>query len=248
MSLKNKKVVVTGASKGLGLGIIRRLADEGAAIIAHYNSGDIKQAEMIAEAAGVPFFSYKADFTKIYEVLEMADKITESGEIYGLVNNAGVSFFEDFFEITPEHFDSMIDINIKSAFFLTQKITKHMIQNGIKGRIVNFSSIAAEAGNPAQIHYGAAKGAVNSFTKAAAAALGQYGITVNAIVPGPIPTEHNGVFLADETITKALTERIAMGAYGKPENIADAVVYLLGDKANWITGSLLTVDGGFLCK
>jgi len=248
MNLKNKKIVVTGASKGLGLGIVKRLVKEGADIIAHYNSGDIGEAQKVAEEAGVSFNAFRADLSNERETSELAEQMISCGEIYGLVNNAGVCFFEEFFDITPESYDRTFEINMKSVFFITQQITKSMVKNGVKGRVINFSSIASKAGTATQTHYGAAKGAVNSFTKSAAAALGPYGITVNAILPGPIPTKHNNLFLSDDNIRKGLFERIALNQYGEPDNIADVVVYLLGENANWTTGSLITVDGGFLCK
>lgn len=248
MYLKNKKIVVTGASKGLGLGIVTRLAKEGADIIAHYHSGDISEAKQIAERAGVSFQAFRADLSNEAETLALAEQITGCGEIYGLVNNAGVCFFEEFFDITPESYDLTFAINVKSMFLLTQQVTKQMVEHGIKGRVVNFSSIASESGGVLQTHYGAAKGAVNTFTKSAAAALGPYGITVNAILPGPILTTHNSEFLLDEDVKNDVFDRMALGRFGEAANIADMVVYLLGEHANWTTGSLLTVDGGFLCK
>jgi len=248
MYLKNKKIVVTGASKGLGLGIVTRLAKEGADIIAHYHSGDISEVKQIAERADVSFQAFRADLSNEAETLELAEKITGCGEIYGLVNNAGVCFFEEFFDITPESYDLTFAINVKSMFLLTQQITKHMVENGVKGRVVNFSSIVSEAGGVLQTHYGAAKGAVNAFTKSTAVALGPYGITVNAILPGPIPTKHNSEFLLDDVVKNSVLERMALGSFGEAAHIADIAVYLLGEHASWTTGSLLTVDGGFLCK
>jgi len=248
MSLKGKKVVVTGASKGLGLGIVKRLALEGADIIAHYNSGDITEAKQAAEKRGANFTAFQADLSKEDEVFALADEINACGDIYGLVNNAGICIFEDFFEIEPSSFDVTFDVNIKSVFFLTQKIARQMADNGIHGRIVNFSSIAAPSGSETQVHYGAAKGAVSSFTKSAAVALGKYGITVNAILPGPIPTKHNSDFLKEDDLKAALFERMPLGRYGDPAYIAAAVVYFLEDDAQWTTGSLLSVDGGFLSK
>ena len=248
MSLKNKKIAVTGASKGLGLGIVRRLAEEGAEIIAHYNSGDITEARRIAEEAGVAFTAFQADLSKQDEVLRLADEINHCGDIYGLVNNAGVCLFEDFFDITPETYDLTFNVNMKSMFLLTQKIAKQMVERKIRGRIVNFSSITATSGSATQVHYGAAKNAVSGFTHMAAEALGKYGITVNAIQPGPICTKHNSAYLAEEDTKKALFDRMPMGCYGQPEYIADAVAYLLGEKACWTTGILLPVDGGYLSK
>lgn len=248
MGIKGKKIVITGASKGLGLGIVKRLAIEGAHIIAHFNSGDISEAQNAAESAGVEFTAFQADLSKEKECFVLAEKIIGCGDIYGLVNNAGVCIFQDFLDIDMQSFDFTFAVNIKSVFILTQQIAKHMAQNGMKGRIVNFSSIAAASGSATQVHYGAAKGAVSAFTKAASVALGKYGITVNAILPGPIPTQHNSAFLFDNEVKKGLFERMPLMSYGDPANIADAVVYFLGEHANWTTGALFSVDGGFLSK
>ena len=138
MSLKGKTIVVTGASKGLGLGIVKRLCEEGANIIAHYNSGDISAAENLAGEAGVAFRAFQADLSKEEEVLRLADQICACGEIYGLVNNAGVCLFEDFFDITPESYDFTFNVNVKAVFLLTQKIAQKMAKDGVQGRIVNF--------------------------------------------------------------------------------------------------------------
>lgn len=248
MSLKGKKVVVTGASKGLGLGIVKRLCEEGADIIAHYNSGDISVAETYAREAGVSFIAFQADLSKENEILELAEKINACGEIYGLVNNAGVCLFEDFFDITPESYDFTFNVNVKAPFLLMQKISEQMVKKGTKGRIVNFSSITSLAGSATQVHYGAAKCAINGMTHMAAEALGQYGITVNAVMPGPIPTKHNSDYLAQDDVKEELCARMPMRSYGNPENIADAIVYFLGERAYWTTGTTLPVDGGYLAK
>ncbi|MEE1086188.1 MAG: SDR family oxidoreductase [Schaedlerella sp.] len=248
MSLKGKKIVVTGASKGLGLGIVKRLCEEGADIVAHYNSGDIRTAESYAKEAGVGFTAFQADLSKESEILELSEKINACGEIYGLVNNAGVCLFEDFFDITTESYDFTFNVNVKAPFLLMQKITEQMVKLGTKGRVVNFSSITSLSGSATQVHYGAAKCAINGLTHMAAEALGQYGITVNAIMPGPIPTKHNSAYLALESSKAELCGRMPMRSYGDPEYIADAVVYFLGERAAWTTGTTLPVDGGYLAK
>lgn len=248
MSLKGKRIVVTGASKGLGLGVVKRLCEEGANIIAHYNSGDISEAKAAAEAAGVEFAAFQADMSNLDDVMALADKINEFPYVYGLVNNAGLCLFEDFFDVTPESYDTTFDVNVKSVFFLTQKVAQKMAERGIKGRIVNFSSITAVSGSATQVHYGAAKNAISGFTHMAAEALGQYGITVNAIMPGPTPTKHNSMFLSQEATRQELCGRMPMKTYGKPEYIADAVMYFLGERACWTTGVLMPVDGGYLAK
>ena len=249
MSLRGKRIVVTGASKGLGLGVVRRLCEEGCNIIAHYNSGDISQAAAAAEAAGVEFAAYQADLSDPAQVIAMADKIiADYDDIYGLVNNAGICLFEDFFAITEESYDMTFNINIKAVFLLTQKITEQMVKHGIRGRVVNFSSITATSGSATQVHYGAAKAAVSGFTHMAAEALGQYGITVNAVLPGPTPTKHNSDYLAKDEVKADLCGRMPMRCYGDPAYIADAVAYFLDERACWTTGTLLPVDGGYLSK
>ncbi|MBQ8587427.1 MAG: SDR family oxidoreductase [Oscillospiraceae bacterium] len=248
MSLKGKRVIVTGGSKGLGLGIVKRLCEEGASLIITYNTGDITEAKACAEAAGVEFDAYQADLSKDEEIHALAEKLASYDDIYGLVNNAGICLFENFFEVTPESYETTFNVNMKSVFFLTQKVTEQMVKKGIKGRVVCFSSITALSGSATQVHYGAAKGAVSSFTHMAAEALGQYGITVNAVMPGPIPTKHNSAYLALESSKKELCGRMPMRSYGDPAYIADAVVYFLGERACWTTGTTLPVDGGYLAK
>lgn len=248
MSLKGKRVVVTGASKGLGLGVVTRLCQEGANIIAHYNSGDISKAAEIAKEAGVEFDAFQADLSDPRAVLELAEKINRFDDVYGLVNNAGICFFENFFDITEESYDKTFNVNMKAVFLLTQKITEKMVERGIHGRVVNFSSITAVSGSATQVHYGAAKSAVSGFTHMAAEALGPYGITVNAVMPGPTPTKHNGAYLAQDAVHDELCSRMPMRCYGDPAYIAGAVAYFLSDAACWTTGALLPVDGGYLSK
>lgn len=248
MDQSRKTVVVTGASKGLGLGIVTRLAQEGYDIIAHYNSGNMEQASKVCQQAGVKLTTFQADLSKENEVFALAEKINACGDIYGLVNNAGVCLFEDFFDIPIGNYDFTFNVNMKAPFILTQQITKQMAARGIHGRVVNFSSITAVSASATQVHYGAAKGAISSFTRMAAEALGKYGITVNAVMPGPTPTKHNTAYLSQEATHEELCGRMPMGSYGKPEYIADAVAYFLGEKACWTTGVLLPVDGGYLAK
>ena len=245
MSLKGKYVVVTGGTKGLGLAIVRRLAAEGADLVVHYNSGDIAPVQQICREAGVQCLPMQADFTDMAQVAEMAHKITATVPVYALVNNAGICHFTDFFSLTLEDWDREFDVNIRAMFVLTQIIARQMADSGRGGRIVNFSSMAAKQGAPAQVHYGAAKGAVMSFTRALATALGEYGITVNCILPGPVPTQHNSSRLLPRK--EAVEQKLPMRRLGQPENIADAVAYLLGEHADWTTGAMLSVDGGVTC-
>lgn len=187
MSLKGKRVIVTGGSKGLGLGIVKRLCEEGANLIITYNTGDITEAKACAEAAGVEFAAYQADLSKDEEIHALAEKLASYDDIYGLVNNAGICLFENFFEVTPESYETTFNVNMKSVFFLTQKVTEQMVKQGIKGRVVCFSSITALSGSATQVHYGAAKGAVSSFTHMAAEALASMASPSTLSCPAPSP-------------------------------------------------------------
>ena len=128
------------------------------------------------------------------------------------------------FDITPASYAFTLDVNLKATFFLTQKIAQQMAARWIHGRIVNFSSITAVSGSATQVHYGAAKGAISAFTRMAAEALGKYGITVNAVMPGPVPTKHNSHYLAQDATREELCARIPMKRYGQAEYIADGVL------------------------
>ena len=250
MSLNGKTAIVTAASSGIGRGIARELAKDGVNLVLHYNSAGDVMEQLVKDigALGVKHWEIQADFNNMDDVKKLAEEaIASAGTIDFLVNNAGVCIFTDFLDITDEEFDFTFNVNIKSMFFLVQMISKHMIEKGVKGRIVNIGSVSGILGSPTQVHYCAAKAAVQTFTKSAAIALAPYDLTVNAVLPGPIVTKHNCAFLEGEG-KEAVLERTTLHRYGQPENIAQGVKYFLSDLADWTTGSQLIIDGGMIAK
>jgi NAD(P)-dependent dehydrogenase (short-subunit alcohol dehydrogenase family) len=166
------------------------------------------------------------------------------GKIDILINNAGVFIENDFFEASEEDYDKTMDVIVKGTFFLTQMVAKSMVERGIRGRIVNISSAATGLVRGMPVDYCAAKSAVNTMTKALSSALGKYGITVNGIAPGPIPTKINKWQFDDPKIRETLREATTLKEFGDTRYIANAVRYFLTEDAKWTTGALLQVDGG----
>ena len=162
-----------------------------------------------------------------------------------LVNVAGIAHFVDFFETTEEQWDRQFAVNAKGVFLTSQAVARQMVKQG-GGRIVNVTSISGQKADPALVAYCASKSASDMLTRAMAAAVGPYGVTVNAVLPGTVPTDMNRTRLADDRVRKAIEDLTPLGRLGRPDDIAGAVIYLASDEAKWTTGSLLVVDGGFL--
>ena len=169
------------------------------------------------------------------------------GTVDGLVNNAGVGPFYDLLDVTEAQWDRVMAVNAKGPFLMTQSVARRMIEAGRPGRICNVTSISgSKATDALQVPYCASKGAANMFTRAAALALGPYGITVNAVLPGTIETDINRDVLARGDTARVIAEATPLGRLGDVDDIAHAVVYLLSDESAWVTGALLAVDGGYI--
>ena len=241
--------LVTGASKGIGKAIALMLAREGAYVAIHYHS-DARAAQDTLEKAtgyGVKAQLLQGDIGCTRDIERIVEEATEAfGHIDFLINNAGVFLDRDFFDITEEIFDRTISVNLKGCFLMMQKVAAHMVKRGIQGRIVNISSVLAVTGQEFQPHYAASKAGVNMLTKAGATYLARYGITVNAIMPGTIETNANKNQLSDPAVAAQILEHTPLKSYGSTEHIAEAVKYFLAPGAEWTTGSILLVDGGYL--
>jgi len=251
MRLKDRVAVVTGGSRGIGRAISLRLAEEGAAVCVNYVSNE-RAADgvvQIINAAGGRAFAFKTHVADKAGVDAMvAETVRRYGRVDILVNNAGVCRFLDFFETSEEDWDWHQAINCKGIFLCSQAAAREMRKQG-GGRIVNVTSISGEkATNPRQVAYCASKGGANMLTQIMAVALAPYNVTVNAVLPGTIETDINREMLKadDAAVEKGICEVTPLGCLGKPENIAEAVVYFACDRADWTTGSLLVVDGGFM--
>jgi 3-oxoacyl-[acyl-carrier protein] reductase len=240
--LSNKTALVTGASRGIGAAIARRLAADGASVAITYARGVGAAAEVVRaiEAAGGRAIAIKADATDAKAVTAAVEAtIAAFGRLDILVNNAGTAIPKPFEETTVEEMDAVIDLNLRAVFIATQAALKHL---GSGGRIISIGSCVGERmGTPGLVAYAATKGAVKMFTQGLAREVGERGITVNNIQPGPIDTELNPA--ASEWATPQI-ENTALKRYGHVDDVAAMVAFVAGPEASYITGASLTVDGG----
>lgn len=244
IDLEGKTALVTGASRGIGEAIARRLGESGAVVLcAARTKEDVDRvAKEIGDeggrAAGVELDIASESARATVEAL-----IEENDGIDILVNNAGVTADDLFMRMKPEQWDKVMDVNVDSLFHLTQPVVKKMVRKRW-GRIINISSVVGMSGNPGQVNYAASKAAIVGFTKALALEIASRNITVNAIAPGFIATAMTDE-MTDEA-RKSLEEKIAARRLGRPDDIANAVVYLASEEASYITGTVLNVSGGLL--
>jgi len=241
--LAGKAALVTGASRGIGASIAKRLAAEGAAVAITFTSSPGKADEVVKEieAAGGKAIAIQADASDVEAVrLAVAKTVGAFGGIDILVNNAGIAPMAPLTEFSMEDFDKLIAVNVRGLFVATQEAARHMRENG---RIIHIGSTNSERmpfiGGSV---YALTKGAVASFTKGAARDLGGRGITVNNIQPGPVDTDMNP---ADGAFADSLRQMMAIQRYGHADEIAGFVAYLASPEAGYITGASLLADGGF---
>ena len=237
IDLTGKTALVTGASRGIGEAIARRLGETGAHVLCAARSVDrVNQiAGEIGNATGVELDISAAD------VRERVSALLKERPIDILVNNAGITEDDLFIRMKPEAWSNVIRTNLDSAFHITQEIVKKMIR-ARWGRVINISSVVGLMGNPGQVNYASSKAALIGFTKALALEIGSRNVTVNAIAPGFITTSMTDA-LGDDARGK-LEEKIALRRLGTPDDIAHSVVFLASEQAGYITGTVLNVSGG----
>ena len=242
--LEGKVAVVTGASRGIGKAIALAFAKEGATVIVNYN-GSAAKAEAVVEEicqAGGQAEAVQcnvADFSACETFL--ADIVKRYKRIDILVNNAGITRDGLLMKMTEEDFDAVIQTNLKAPFNCTKFVSRQMLRQKA-GRIINISSVSGIMGNAGQANYSASKAGVIGLTKAAAREIASRGITVNAIAPGFIHTEMTEVL--PEATKKAAIEQIPLRKFGDVEDVAQTAVFLASEKAKYITGQVICVDGG----
>jgi len=238
IDLSGKHALVTGASRGIGEAIARRLAESGAQVTLAARSKE--RVEQIASAIGPNAHPLELDIT----APDLRDKIKaliEQQAVDILVNNAGVTDDQLFLRMKPQSWDTVLRTNLDSAFHVTQEVVKKMIR-AQWGRIINISSVVGLMGNPGQVNYASSKAALIGFTKALALEIGSRNITVNAIAPGFISTAMTDQ-MTDEA-RSTLESRIALRRLGTVDDVAYAVVFLASEQASYITGTVMNVSGG----
>lgn len=242
--LQGKIALVTGASKGIGRAIAVALGREGAHVIVNYN-GSAEQAGVtckLIEEAGGTCESMCFNVAEEDATMEAMKSIIEKhGQLDVLINNAGITRDGLLMRMTDAEFEEVLDVNLKGAFHTIRSASKQMLKQR-SGRIINISSVSGIMGNAGQANYSASKAGLIGLTKATARELASRGITVNAVAPGFIETDMTDKLSA--VVKENACKQIPLGKMGRPEDIADAVVFLASEKAAYITGQVLCVDGG----
>jgi len=247
--LKGKKALVTGSSRGIGQGIALALAKQGAGVAINYRSKKEEAEKVVAQIKKMKrdSFAVQADVSSVDEVIRMFGEVKKRwGKLDILVNNAGIVAYADFESMTEEQWDKIMDVNLKGQFLCSREAIKLM---GKGSKIINIASIASGGvgvGFSRIAHYTASKGGVVALTENMALDLGAKGINVNAIGPGVIETDMTKDMLGDEKAKAGLMARIPKGRVGKPKDIGAAAAFLASDEADYVTGIVLYVDGGWL--
>jgi 3-oxoacyl-[acyl-carrier protein] reductase len=236
--------IVTGGSRGIGRAVALRLAAEGANVAISYRSND-DAAQETAEAvreAGVECAVFKGDVASPEDVQVLFEGVTDAfGRLDILVNNAGVTRDNLLMRMKEEEFDEVLRTNLGGTYLCTRAALRPMIR-ARWGRIVNVSSVVGLVGNAGQANYAASKAGIIGFTKSVAREVAQRGITANAVAPGYVETELTGSL--PENVKEAIRTQVPMGRFGEAEEVAEVVTFLAGERAGYVTGQTIAVDGG----
>ena len=246
MREKKEIVLVTGGSRGIGKATVERFAREGYPVVLHYRTGKA-EAEQIAEtlrAEGCMLLLQQADIRNSVEVTRMIEEVTmQWGPVNILVNNAGIAQQKLFTDLTDEDWRNMFAVHVDGTFYCTRTVLPAMIHQK-KGCIVNISSMWGQVGGSCEVHYSAAKGAIQTMTKALAQEVGLSGIRVNCVAPGVIQTEMNGML--DKETLDALREETPIHRLGTAEDVANVIYFLATEASDFITGQVIGVNGGMV--
>ncbi len=242
-----KVALITGASGGIGKAIAQKFIDNGYFVIGQYNSGknniDDFFIQLKSQGKSDYFYPIKADLSKIEDIENMVNKIFNSFKsIDVLVNNAGVSLTKLITDTTLEEWEKVFDVNIKSVYLITNKVLKAMISKQ-QGKIINISSMWGLVGSSMEVCYSASKASLIGFTKALAKEVGPSNINVNCVCPGVIDTPMNSHLTTEDM--KSLANETPLNRIGSPKEVADLVYFLGSEQSSFITGQVISCDGGF---
>lgn len=243
---EGKTVLVTGAGRGIGRAVAVAFAKEGANVVVNFAGREESAKETVAmcEEAGAKAICVKADVSKEEECKKLMEETHAAfGEVAILVNNAGITRDKLLIGLTEEDFMSVLEVNLKGTYLCTKLAVKDMMKKRC-GRIINLSSVVGVHGNAGQSNYAASKAGVIGFTKSVAKEFASRGITVNAVAPGMIETDMTDAI--PEAMHEAMLNQIPLKRIGTPEDIANGVLFLASDEASYITGQVITIDGGLM--
>lgn len=249
ISLAGRTAVVTGAARGIGAGCARGFAEHGARVVlADIHAAQCAEtARRIADDTGAPTLAVHADVSDEGDCAGILDSCLERfGPCDILLNNAGVIVPGSILDATVDDFDRVLAVNLRGTFLLSRLVARDMVKRGIKGAVINMSSVNAVVAIPDQLPYAASKGGVAQMTRAMALALAPHGIRVNAIGPGTILTDLAKVVVANEEARRTILSRTPMGRIGQPSEVASVAVFLASDYASYLTGETIYPDGGRL--
>jgi glucose 1-dehydrogenase len=245
--LAGKVAAVTGGDQGIGRAIVERLAQEGADVALCYRSNKAGADEVAGEVQklGRKAAAIQCDVGKVADGQRfIADAVKQLGRIDILVNNAGLEKHADFWDVTEQDYDVVLDVNLKGPFFVTQAFVKHRMQAKAGGKVINVSSVHEELPFPHFTSYCASKGGIKMMTRNLSIELAPLGITINSIAPGAIQTPINKALLNDPSKLGPLLENIPLKRLGTPEDVASVAAFLASADSDYVTGTTYFVDGG----
>jgi len=247
--LDGKLAIVTGSERGLGQGYAIALAQAGADILGVTYADDAAETAAAVKASGRRYVHLKANLMSLEPIPGIIETaMREFGRVDILVNNAGTILRDDAISFTEKEWDDVMNLNLKTVFFLSQAAAKAMIAKGRGGKIVNVASMLSFQGGIRVPSYTASKSGIKGITMALANEWAKHGIQVNAVAPGYIETMNTAPIRADEERKKSITERIPAGRWGLPADVAGAVVFLASPASDYVNGYTLAVDGGWLAR
>jgi glucose 1-dehydrogenase len=245
--LEGKVAAITGGNQGIGLGIVQRFIQEGAAVSICYLS-DKAGTERVVEglqSGGGKAVAIQADVSKLADGQRfISETVSQLGELDILVNNAGVEKRANFWDVTEADYDFVLNVNLKGLFFVTQAMVRYLMQAKRPAKIINISSVHEELPFPHFSSYCASKGGLKMLTRNLSIELAPLGITINNIAPGAIETPINKNLLNDPVKLKSLLENIPLRRLGKPEDVASVAAFLASEESSYVTGTTFVVDGG----